>query len=138
LPRRLGDDPLSRAKAFKASLVAVQDSHASDNDAFFQRTAESEPAPVQAEAPEISEISQIPEIRDAVATAPQAEAAAEPQVSTTRETADSVNAAPAPQEPVAPSPIAEPTLPPAVSQPGGADGPEQSGGLLKRLFGKLQ
>jgi hypothetical protein len=142
LPRRLGDDPLSRAKAAKASLVAVHASGASGNDVFFQRRVESEQAPVQTtEAPEITEISQIPEIKEIVATAPQAAPAAPttepPQASTVRESVDKLDAAPAPQEPVAPAPFAEPTLPPAASQPGTAVEPEQSGGFLKRLLGKL-
>jgi hypothetical protein len=83
LSRRLGDDPLSRAKserakAPQASASAVSDpisSHASYNDVFFKRRAEglatqqASEAQRAPEAPEISEISEIPEIRE-VAAAP--------------------------------------------------------------------
>jgi len=91
LPRRLGDDPLTRARAEKAKAAGASTSVAlepgapqgaaqvgvqtlaSYNDVFFQRrgggsdfeqTAETR----SPEAPEISEISEIPEIRE-VATA---------------------------------------------------------------------
>jgi hypothetical protein len=94
LSRRLGDDPLTRARSERAKATAgsapivigsgEQDgtaqvgiqsaSRASYNDVFFQRRGE-DIAPLQAaanapgapEAPEISEISQIPEIREAAA-----------------------------------------------------------------------
>jgi hypothetical protein len=94
LSRRLGDDPLTRARAGRAKAaegsatvagsggqegtaqVGIQtSSRASFNDVFFQRrgdavappqaTAETGGAP---EVPEISEISELPEIRDAAAT----------------------------------------------------------------------
>jgi hypothetical protein len=84
LPRRLGDDPLKRARAAGAASVAlepgssqgsaqvgVQASHASYNDVFFQRRGDGSEvqetearAPEAPEAPEISEISEIPEIRE--------------------------------------------------------------------------
>jgi hypothetical protein len=92
LSRRLGDDPLTRArseraKAAQAAGPATSDdagqaatvvevkpsSRASLNDVFFQRKEAG--APVQpvagpaTEAPEITEISEIPEIREATATA---------------------------------------------------------------------
>ena len=96
MSRRLGDDPLNRARAARAKAaegsasvaldaggqqrtaqVGSQASRASYNDVFYQRRGEGV-APVQAavvqgsEAPEISEISEIPEIRDAAsATASQ-------------------------------------------------------------------
>ena len=89
MPRRLGDDPLARAKAAQpdtlvapvgeggASASEVQrSSRASYNDVFFQRRAEEERPPRAAEGtaprevPEISEISEIPEIREAAAAAP--------------------------------------------------------------------
>gem|GEM_PF-6887930 len=94
MSRRLGDDPLTRARSERAKATAGsapvvvgsagQDgtaqvgiqpaSRASYNDVFFQRRGE-DTAPQQAaanapgasEAPEISEISQIPEIREAAA-----------------------------------------------------------------------
>lgn len=95
MSRRLGDDPLTRARSERAKATAEsativvgsegQDgtarvathsaSRASYNDVFFQRrggdnaterAAADAPA---ADAPEISEISQIPEIREAAAAA---------------------------------------------------------------------
>jgi hypothetical protein len=92
LPRRLGDDPLTRARAERAKAaeasasVAVESgvqqqaaqvgvqasSRASYNDVFFQRRGEGGPSqqtaqPRAPEAPEITEISEIPEIREAAA-----------------------------------------------------------------------
>jgi len=95
LSRRLGDDPLTRARSERAKAaegsatvavgsggqegtaqVGIQaSSRASYNDVFFQRRGDAI-APPQAtadvggapEAPEISEISEIPEIREAAAT----------------------------------------------------------------------
>lgn len=153
MSRRLGDDPLSRAKAARAvaeeggaaDQAAVVSSRSSYNDVFFQRRAEQALAPAPAatpEAPEISEISEIPEIRE-VSSAPQPETTAQAApVSVIEEAVAKLNAAPvapAPQEPVAPAPLGEPTLPPASSSAPSSDeqaGP-QRGGLLKRLFGKL-
>jgi hypothetical protein len=98
LPRRLGEDPLARArderaKAAQVSALVAPDSEGqaavsspgirsssrtSYNDVFFQRRAEGvqqQAAEVRAtpETPEISEISEIPEIRE-VAAAPVAQA----------------------------------------------------------------
>jgi hypothetical protein len=92
LSRRLGDDPLTRARAERAKAaeasasVAVESggeqraaqvgvqasSRASYNDVFFQRRGEVGPSQQTAEArapeaPEITEISEIPEIREAAA-----------------------------------------------------------------------
>jgi hypothetical protein len=89
LPRRLGDDPLTRAKDERARAAApapvatdsglqvgmphpgtLSLSRASYNDVFFQRTiAQQQLADARAtpEAPEISEISEIPEIREVAA-----------------------------------------------------------------------
>jgi hypothetical protein len=81
LPRRLGDDPLARARASNSVAHdsagrggAGTSSRASYNDVFFQRRAEeSDPGvssvPLREEAEplaarEISEISEIPEIRE--------------------------------------------------------------------------
>jgi hypothetical protein len=95
LPRRLGDDPLTRAKDERARVAAdpapaaadsgsqagvshpetFSLSRASYNDVFFQRTiAQQQLADARAtpEASEISEISEIPEIRE-VAAAPNAQ-----------------------------------------------------------------
>ncbi len=90
MPRRLGDDPLARAKAAAADAQAATVMQSSDsapypsrrpttrgsyNDVFFRRRGE-EDGPVAkvsvAEGPEITEISEIPEIRE-VAAAPIAE-----------------------------------------------------------------
>ena len=95
MSRRLGDDPLTRARSERAkaaegsATVAVgsggkegtaqigtqTSSHVSYNDVFFQRRGDAvEPPQATAdvggapEAPEISEISEIPEIREAAAT----------------------------------------------------------------------
>jgi hypothetical protein len=94
LSRRLGDDPLTRArgkraKAAEGSTPIVVDSggeegaaqvgihtasRSSYNDVFFQRRGEgvaspqvAAEVPVAPEVPEISEISEIPEIREAAA-----------------------------------------------------------------------
>lgn len=93
MPRRLGDDPLTRARSQRAKAaegsapvalgsggqegtaqLGIQPSLTS-NDVFFQRRGENfasqqvaTVAPRAPEAPEISEISEIPEIRDAAAT----------------------------------------------------------------------
>jgi hypothetical protein len=88
LPRRLGDDPLARAKA-SAPVAPVpggqggmaqpgirSSSRASYNDVFFQRRTAGDDQAItgrpqqQVEArsaPEISEISEIPEIREVAA-----------------------------------------------------------------------
>jgi hypothetical protein len=90
LPRRLGDDPLIRAKAAQGPATgasasgdpqpAVQSSpRSSYNDVFFQRRAEgtspaivgksqqASEAAIANERAEISEISEIPEIREMAA-----------------------------------------------------------------------
>jgi hypothetical protein len=93
LSRRLGDDPLVRARAERAKAAEVPASAALDaggqqgtaqvgvhasrpsyNDVFFQRRGDEVPTPRAAEvkapdAPEISEISEIPEIREVAAAA---------------------------------------------------------------------
>jgi len=152
LPRRLGDDPLARAKAALAAdsaggapQVAVQSSRSSYNDVFFQRRSEgASPAlagrvePTR-ESPEISEISEIPEIRE-VAAAPAIRA----DVAVT-----SFEDKAAPQETTVPAVVtvekAEPVVPavseaptsqtPAPSSP--AQGEQKGGGFLKRLFGRF-
>jgi hypothetical protein len=84
LSRRLGDDPLTRAKNEKARAAqssassqpeTKSSSHASYNDVFFERRSEgiargqAARARATREPSEISEISEIPEIRE-VAAAP--------------------------------------------------------------------
>jgi len=108
LSRRLGDDPLTRARnartkaAQEAAPVApdssqggtghpgiLSTSHASSNDVFFQRRAEETAlqgaeARAPQETPEISEISEIPEIREVAAAPPvQADLREAPEVTPT-------------------------------------------------------
>ena len=89
MPRRLGDDPLARAKAAAAeaqvAIVTASGSSARTstrgayNDVFFRRRGEAAAtsAPAVVERPEISEISEIPEMREAAA-APVVEEAQRP------------------------------------------------------------
>lgn len=104
MSRRLGDDPLTRARSKRAKAVEGSTpvaldsgeqqsaapvgtqtaSHTSYNDVFFQRRGEGVAAPQTAadarsapDAPEISEISEIPEIREA-ATASGSQASFDP------------------------------------------------------------
>ncbi len=86
MPRRLGDDPLARAKkgttgaataaapsaAARAASLSRVSSQESYNDVFFQRRVETgnpvtpdKPRPEAAETREISEVSEIPELREA-------------------------------------------------------------------------
>ena len=81
MSRRLGDDPLARARVSRAAqasggvpLEAFTGARTSYNDFLFLRRsdAEAEAEAIEAvepavEAPEISEISEIPQIREAVA-----------------------------------------------------------------------
>ena len=167
MPRRLGDDPLSRARKGTAKAAAAAEAQASAslppdsggqramrqhevgseptgevaptrsyNDVFFQRRAEengsalaSEPGQDGGKTPgnrEISEISEIPEIR---------ETAAVPRVEPNRGVAAIVGAVPEVKE--------ETAHPPAASQaPNQSEGQpeplqEKKGGFLKRLFGRL-
>jgi hypothetical protein len=124
LSRRLGDDPLTRAKGRRAKAVEGQApvapdsegqqgaaqvgiqtaSRASYNDVFFQRRGEGIAAPQMSadaraavEAPEISEISQIPEIREAaVASGSQASFGVTADVKTASEVAQDTQVVPAP------------------------------------------
>jgi hypothetical protein len=75
LPRRLGDDPLTRARK-KTTRLASDGSiplHGKHNDVFFQRrTEETDSATTRKSmqvslVPEISEISEAPEIREVAA-----------------------------------------------------------------------
>jgi hypothetical protein len=124
LPRRLGDDPLTkarskRAKAVEGSTSVALDSggeqstaqvgiqtasRASYNDVFFQRRGEGiSPPPVAGdvlvapEAPEISEISEIPEIREVVAASGNQSAFdVTADINTVSEVAQHTHIAPAP------------------------------------------
>jgi hypothetical protein len=122
LSRRLGDDPLTRArskrKAVEGSTPVVLDSggeqstaqaglqsasRASYNDVFFQRRGEGmapsqvvADVPASREAPEISEISEIPEIREAAASGDQSALDATADISTASEAAQDMQRVPAP------------------------------------------
>jgi hypothetical protein len=135
LSRRLGDDPLTRARSKRAKAaessgsaapapggeegaaqVGVQTvSRASYNDVFFQRRGEAIAAPqaaakvqVAPEAPEISEISEIPEIREAaVASGNLTAFEATADVNTVSEGAHDTHAVPAPPASVAEDVVAD-------------------------------
>jgi hypothetical protein len=150
LSRRLGDDPLTRARDERArsqptavlETGAAQRSSASYNEVFFERRSreEEEVAPVVSEpAPEISEISELPEMRE-VETVP----AVEPQtahISTIAEVVAQLNAA-APvaiQPETAPAPAVTLASTTAAETPAGSDAEAtQGGGFFKRLFGKFK
>lgn len=145
MSRRLGDDPLARAKNARAVQAARVQSGAvvavgSRNDVFFQTKTEvvdvSAPNAIPArpvEAPEISEVSELPQIREANAMpivdvvqppGPARPASSTEPVVTRSPLATAQIAAPAQQ--VAPEP-----------EPAKAEPEADKGGLLKRLFGKL-
>ena len=166
MSRRLGDDPLARAKSAKSQASSpvstdsgsgfqVVQSRSSYNDVFFQRrvgSVDDVTAPVfQEEAPEITEISQFPEIREvaaAQAVEPVFEAASEarpepaPPVSFIEEMVTKLNVAapglPAPEARDEPASLSAPS----EASEGSEDEPkpevQQSGGFFKRLFGKLK
>jgi hypothetical protein len=126
LSRRLGDDPLTRArskrKAVEGSKPVVLDSgeeqstaqtvqtasRASYNDVFFQRRGEGIAPPravadvhASREAPEISEISEIPEIREAAAASgDQSALDVTADIRTAPEVAQDTQIAPAPAVPI--------------------------------------
>jgi hypothetical protein len=145
LSRRLGDDPLSRAKSQRAKAVEGQApaaldsggqqsaaqvgiqaaSRASYNDVFFQRRGDGVSAPQTAadgaheapEVPEISEISQIPEIREAAAaSASQASFDATADVKTVSEVAKDAHV-PAPSVLIADEVVAKPDAPVSATGP---------------------
>lgn len=149
MPRRLGDDPLARAKNARAIQAARAQSgtsvlaSGSHNDVFFQKRADLvdtvvvTPEPLM--APEISEISQLPEIREAstmpivdVVQPDQPDQPSRPPSFVEEPRTDSSQ----PTPPSAPSALASAPTPPAepADQPGSEAG---KGGLLKRLLGKL-
>lgn len=168
MPRRLGDDPLSRARKGTAKAAAAAEATASAplppdsggqlamrqpgtqsestdeltpsprsyNDVFFQRRAEgndpvlaSRPRQDAGKAPgtrEISEISEIPEIR---------ETAAVPRVEPDRGVAAIVDAVHEAKEETAHPPVASQA--PNKSEDQAEPVREKNGGILKRLFGKF-
>ena len=142
MPRRLGDDPLARAKAPAegAPVQAVQaPSRSSYNDVFFERRSPDDepqaPAPTP-DAPEISEISEIPHLKDAAAAAVEAPAPTpEPApASAVAEVVAGPYAEPAPGA----SEVGD-VPPERPGPPGPQAGDEESkGGFFKRLFGKLR
>ena len=151
MPRRLGDDPLAKAKAASASGTI----RAPANSVFFQRRApdadaDTAPVPVpEPETREISEISEIPEMKEAAAAPTALEPAPSPaaapaspepagQPSFIQEVVTNFAApvAPVPQTTsvaVASEQAAAPEAPPSV-----APAEEAKDGLLHRLFGKLK
>ena len=168
MSRRLGDDPLNRARSERAKAAqaaapaasegggqaatvvgATSSARASYNDVFFQRREAGAPArPVvttSPEAPEITEISEIPEIREATATAAGQGGvesnhvpSPEPEVATAHTSII--------EEAVAKLSAAAPTMVtveasatvPVAPSAPEASTPEKSGGFLKRLFGKFK
>ncbi len=162
MPRRLGDDPLGRAKAAaaEAQVATVTQSSRSSarvttrgayNDVFFRRRGEGQVAASElkaAEVPEITEISEIPEIREASA-APIAEEAIAPEVKLIepRTTIEEVVAHLSVSRPVESVAVAEPVPMVAVATDAKASAsvaaapqpPSQpkEGGFFKRLFGKF-
>jgi hypothetical protein len=165
LSRRLGDDPLARARSERAKTGQTTAPAASDgagqtttvtetnsparasyNDVFFQRRQAG--APVQPvagsnpDAPEITEISEIPEIREATANeASHREAhlspTAEPEVAAVQlSTIEDVVTSPT----VSPLTAAaeRPAEVPVTSTGASTPEPQDSGGFFKRLFGKFK
>jgi hypothetical protein len=166
LSRRLGDDPLNRARSERAkaaqaapvasdgagqatAVVEVKPSaRASYNDVFFQRRDVG--APVQPvadsapEAPEISEISEIPEIREATAVAASQggfdashSPGPEPEVATAQVSIIEEVVAKLNAGPAAPAQDQAPAAPEA-SAAASAPEPQKTGGFFKRLFGKFK
>ena len=165
MPRRLGDDPLRRAKSARTPTITTShdgvgteaaSSHFSYNDVFFRRRGEAinESAPAKTapnDAPEITEISQIPEIREAAAT-PATEA---PIPTQTLEVVDAPAEGLEPTAQAEPIPLTSPVLmamteaaptaaasvatePSTPAPVEGAPRPQKSGGFLKRLLGKFK
>jgi hypothetical protein len=154
LSRRLGDDPLARAKAAAANADGAstgrQTTRGAYNEVFFRRRGD-EADPLEAavidtiDGPEITEISEIPEIRE-VETTPIVE---QGSTSATRfveaptiseevtfqpsfvfaaaDKTDSVSVGATAAEPVAPQANTD------ESQPS----PDKESGFFKRLFGKF-
>jgi hypothetical protein len=167
LPRRLGDDPLARAKA---SALAGPDSsgrggpgissRASYNDVFFQRRGEEGDSAITIRPPdgraepqaaqEISEISEIPEIRE-VPALPEVQDGRGAAAVDEGERAPDAPQAPEPQQAPAVvevgsvevvtsgAPVAEPATraEPSPVVEEARPEPQNGGGLLKRLFGRF-
>jgi hypothetical protein len=167
LSRRLGDDPLNRARSERAkaaqaaapvasegasqakTVVEVKPSaRASYNDVFFQRRESGTPAQPVAdsapEAPEISEISEIPEIREATAVAASQGGfdaghapSPGPEVAAAQVSAVEEVVVKPNAVPAAPAPERAPVAPEA-SEGVSAPEPQKTGGFFKRLFGKFK
>jgi len=150
MPRRLGDDPLSRKKksgdavSAQSAAAAPQTSH---NDVFFRRRSESAsqriPGPEKAadtqEGPE-NEVAELVKTAQAAMSTQGAGQLAEPmpaegltQPAAPEEEAEASPTVPEPSTAIEPSyPAAED--PPSPDQP--QSEPEKSG-FFKRLFGRL-
>lgn len=158
MSRRLGDDPLNRARSERAKAAQAAGSAASDlagqgttvvevktpsrasyNDVFFQRREAGAPqlpvADSAPEAPEITEISEIPEIHEAAAASTSHAgmevapvAIAEPEVSATPQISIVEEAG---SKLNAAAPAEEQT---AAAVPDS----QKTGGFFKRLFGKFK
>ena len=151
MPRRLGDDPLSRKKkpgdavSAQSAAAALQTSH---NDVFFRRRSEAAfqrtPGPEKGadtqEGPEITEVAELVKTAQAAISTQGAGQLAEPipaeqstQPAFAEEVAEASTAGPESSTAIEPShPAAED--PPSPDQP--QSEPEKSG-FFKRLFGRL-
>ena len=164
MPRRLGDDPLSRKKPSSAKdptsaqpAPALQASH---NDVFFRRRAENpQPKTERAleeqglrEATDVDEKPEITEVADIVRTAraamstqgagelaapvSSAGSVSPPVERPVEKTVLAPSMVSAPVPPSEPSPpVAEEPAAPASSQSGAQ--PQKSEGFFKRLFGRF-
>jgi len=151
MPRRLGDDPLSRKKkpgdavSAQSGAAALQTSH---NDVFFRRRSESAsqriPGPEKVadteEGPEITEVGELVKTAQAAISTQGAGQLAEPmptvqstQPAVAEEEAEASPTVPEPSTAIEPSHAAAED-PPSPDQP--QSEPEKSG-FFKRLFGRL-
>jgi hypothetical protein len=166
LSRRLGDDPLNRARTERAktqgeapvpsdlagqATAVVQvpaKSRASYNDVFFQRRGAGGPQPPVAgsapDAPEITEISEIPEIHEAAAASTGQSGmevthveSAEPVVAAQVSIVEEAVSKPNAVAPAEEQPAAILAAAPQAPE-AGAPEPEKTGGFFKRLFGKFK
>ena len=135
MPRRLGDDPLARAKNATAvqAARAMQTGEAnpimvpasSYNDIFFERRSADAAKPVAQpapDAPEISEVSELPQIREAAA-APATAAPGAPAKSYLEELVANLNAN-------------TPASAQAADAPREGTQSQENGGFFRRLFGR--
>jgi len=163
MPRRLGDDPLSRKRSTSAKgndTLSAQPGfpmqQTSHNDVFFRRkiegpqpkpdgASEEESSPWEAtnidEKPEISEVADIMRTAKAAESTQGAEQLAspmlmgEPAIAPAEEPVEKTDDAPPTESQPAPSFGPPPPGIPASSQSGPQ--PQKSEGLLKRLFGRF-